>query len=226
MKDPKNKKASPVGSTTYCLTSRTGNCTDFESLWTSFARSIGIPTQIVYGSFLKPDLMGQDQDQSYHCWAEFYAPGLGWIPHDVAVADLRRRGARSIVVAGHSLGGTAAVAYGANHDDLAGVIGFAAGEAYWGPPSQLPDIARALAGRAELWVAGAGYLFSDLQARATTLPSVRLLGPCDDARMQTLYAAASVVVIPSLWPEPFGFVGLEAMAHGRATVAFARGGIN
>src|SRR5258705_10247820 len=88
VKDPKNKKASPVGSTTYCLTSRTGNCTDFESLWTSFARSIGIPTQIVYGSFLKPDLMGQDQDQSYHCWAEFYAPGLGWIPHDVAVADL------------------------------------------------------------------------------------------------------------------------------------------
>jgi len=88
VKDPKNKKASPVGSTTYCLTSRTGNCTDFESLWTSFARGIGIPTQIVYGSFLKPDLMGQDQDQSYHCWAEFYAPGLGWIPHDVAVADL------------------------------------------------------------------------------------------------------------------------------------------
>jgi transglutaminase-like putative cysteine protease len=88
VKDPKNKKASPVGSTEYCLTARTGNCTDFESLWTSFARSIGIPTQIVYGSFLKPDLMGQDQDQSYHCWAEFYAPGLGWISHDVAVADL------------------------------------------------------------------------------------------------------------------------------------------
>lgn len=88
VKDPKNMKASPVGSTTYCLTFRTGNCTDFESLWTSFARAIGIPTQIVYGSFLKPDLMGQDQDQSYHCWAEFYAPGLGWIPHDVAVADL------------------------------------------------------------------------------------------------------------------------------------------
>ncbi|MGN6730953.1 MAG: transglutaminase-like domain-containing protein [Candidatus Binatia bacterium] len=88
VKDPQNKKASPVGSTTYCLTYRTGNCTDFESLFTSFARSVGIPTQIVYGSFLKPDLVNQDQDQSYHCWAEFYAPGLGWIPHDVAVADL------------------------------------------------------------------------------------------------------------------------------------------
>jgi transglutaminase-like putative cysteine protease len=88
VKDPKNKKASPVGSTSYCLTFRTGNCTDFESLWASLARARSIPTQIVYGSFLKPDLRAQDQDQSYHCWAEFYAPGLGWVHHDVAVADL------------------------------------------------------------------------------------------------------------------------------------------
>jgi transglutaminase-like putative cysteine protease len=88
VKDPKNMKASPVGSTTYCLTFRTGNCTDFESLWTSLARAKGIPTRIVYGSFFKPDLNGNDLDQSYHCWAIFYAPGLGWIPHDVAVADM------------------------------------------------------------------------------------------------------------------------------------------
>jgi transglutaminase-like putative cysteine protease len=88
VKDPKNKKASPVGSSTYCLTFRTGNCTDFEALWTSLARAAGIPTRIVYGSFFKPDLNGIDGDQSYHCWATFYAPGLGWVPHDVAVADM------------------------------------------------------------------------------------------------------------------------------------------
>jgi transglutaminase-like putative cysteine protease len=88
VKDPKNKKASPLGSSTYCLTFRTGNCTDFESLWASLARAKGIPTQIVYGSFLKPDLRARDADQSYHCWAEFYAPGLGWVSHDVSVADL------------------------------------------------------------------------------------------------------------------------------------------
>ncbi len=88
VKDPEHKKASPVGSTTYCLTFRTGNCTDFESLWASLARAKGIPTQIVYGSFLKPELRDRDEDQSYHCWAMFYAPGLGWVPHDVAVADL------------------------------------------------------------------------------------------------------------------------------------------
>lgn len=28
-------------------------------------------------------------------------------------------------------------------------------------------------------------------------------------------ANASIVVVPSLWPEPFGLVGLEAMASGR-----------
>jgi transglutaminase-like putative cysteine protease len=88
VKDPKNKKASPVGSTTYCLAFRTGNCTDFEALWTSLARAQGIPARIVYGSFFKPDLNGFDLDQSYHCWATFYAPGLGWVPHDVAVADM------------------------------------------------------------------------------------------------------------------------------------------
>jgi transglutaminase-like putative cysteine protease len=88
VKDPANKKASPVGSTTYCLTSRTGNCTDFHSLWTSLARAAGIPTRMVYGSFLKAELNGQDRDQSYHCWPEFWAPELGWIPHDVAVADI------------------------------------------------------------------------------------------------------------------------------------------
>jgi len=88
VKDPKTKKASPVGSTTYCLVFRTGNCTDFESLWTSLARAKGIPTRIVYGSFFKPDLNEKDLDQSYHCWAEFYVPRLGWISHDVSVADL------------------------------------------------------------------------------------------------------------------------------------------
>ncbi len=88
VKDPQNKKASPVGSTEYCLKSKTGNCTDFHSLWTSLARASGIPTRMVYGSFFKAELDGQDADQSYHCWPEFYVPGTGWVPHDVAVADI------------------------------------------------------------------------------------------------------------------------------------------
>jgi transglutaminase-like putative cysteine protease len=88
VKDPANKKASPVGSTEYCLSTGTGNCTDFHSLWTSLARASGIPTRLVYGSFFKAELDGQDADQSYHCWPEFFVPGTGWVPHDVAVADI------------------------------------------------------------------------------------------------------------------------------------------
>lgn len=88
VKHPDRMKASPVGSAEYCLDSRTGNCTDFHSLWTALARGAGIPTRMVYGSFFKKDLAGKDADQSYHCWIEFWAPELGWIVHDVAVADL------------------------------------------------------------------------------------------------------------------------------------------
>jgi len=88
VKDPDHLKASPVGSTEYCLETRTGNCTDFHSLYLSLSRAAGIPTRITYGSLFKAPLDGQDQDQSYHCWIEFWAPNLGWIPLDVAVADI------------------------------------------------------------------------------------------------------------------------------------------
>ncbi len=88
VKYPDRLKASPVGSTEYCLANKTGNCTDFHSLWASLARASGLPTRIVYGSFFKKELDGQDKDQSYHCWPEFYVPNFGWAPHDVAVADL------------------------------------------------------------------------------------------------------------------------------------------
>jgi len=88
VKYPETKKASPVGSSEYCLANKTGNCTDFHSLWAALARAQGIPTRIVYGSFFKAELDGKDKDQSYHCWQEFYVPGAGWVPHDVAVADI------------------------------------------------------------------------------------------------------------------------------------------
>lgn len=88
VKDPSKWKASPVGSSDYCLKNRTGNCTDFHSLWTALARASGIPTRMKYGSLFKPSLDGQDKDASYHCWPESWFPGLGWVPNDVAVADI------------------------------------------------------------------------------------------------------------------------------------------
>lgn len=88
VKDPGRWKASPVGSSEYCRTTGTGNCTDFHSLWTALARASGIPTRMKYGSLFKPALDGVDRDASYHCWPESWFPGLGWVPNDVAVADI------------------------------------------------------------------------------------------------------------------------------------------
>jgi len=43
--------------------------------------------------------------------------------------------------------------------------------------------------------------------------------------METLLDRASLVICPSVWQEPFGLVGLEAMAHAKPIVAFGVGGI-
>jgi glycosyltransferase involved in cell wall biosynthesis len=45
-----------------------------------------------------------------------------------------------------------------------------------------------------------------------------------ERRLQLL-RAADVLVVPSLWPEPFGMVGLEAASLGVPSVAFRTGGI-
>ena len=94
VKDPKHLKASGIGSSEYCLRTKSGNCTDFHSLYAALARSQGIPVRMVYGSLFKPELDGVDKDGSYHCWVEFYNPGAGWTPLDVALADLQESPAK------------------------------------------------------------------------------------------------------------------------------------
>lgn len=60
---------------------KAGNCTDFHSLFVSLARSIGIPANFVIGFSIPKGKSGQVK--SYHCWAEFYDDGSGWVPVDV-----------------------------------------------------------------------------------------------------------------------------------------------
>jgi len=43
--------------------------------------------------------------------------------------------------------------------------------------------------------------------------------------VRTFYGQARVLVMPSLWPEPFGRVGIEALAEGAPVVAFSVGAI-
>lgn len=44
-------------------------------------------------------------------------------------------------------------------------------------------------------------------------------------QLDGFYQSARLLVVPSRWPEPFGMVGIEAMARGRPVVAFDTGGI-
>jgi glycosyltransferase involved in cell wall biosynthesis len=55
---------------------------------------------------------------------------------------------------------------------------------------------------------------------------VSFTGWIEHQRLEQFYRNARAVIVPSRWPEPFGMVGLEAMARGRPVVAFNSGGIS
>lgn len=63
---------------------RAGNCTDFHSLFLSLARAEGIPTRFVIGFPLPAEDSGTVS--GYHCWAEFWVEGKGWVPVDASDA--------------------------------------------------------------------------------------------------------------------------------------------
>lgn len=60
-----------------------GNCTDFHAVFIGLCRAVGIPAKFAIG-FSLPAGRGQGEIDSYHCWAEFYLKGYGWIPVDVS----------------------------------------------------------------------------------------------------------------------------------------------
>lgn len=54
---------------------------------------------------------------------------------------------------------------------------------------------------------------------------VKFAGYVSQEKVAEHYREASLAVMSSVWPEPFGAVGLEAMRHGLPVVAFDAGGI-
>jgi hypothetical protein len=73
------------GDVLYACDAKKGNCTDFHSLFIAMARSQGIPARFEIGFPLPPG-KHTAEIAGYHCWADFYIEGKGWIPVDISEA--------------------------------------------------------------------------------------------------------------------------------------------
>jgi glycosyltransferase involved in cell wall biosynthesis len=81
---------------------------------------------------------------------------------------------------------------------------------------------------AELVVCGEGWQLPAMRRLADrhgVAGRVHFRGWLDPGQLARELAEASVLALPSLWPEPFGLVGIEALAAGRPVVASATGGV-
>jgi len=95
----------------------------------------------------------------------------------------------------------------------------------------LPEAAKGLNRPLELDLAGEGPEREALERRSAQLMAevpqvqVRFHGWIGRERRERLLSEVDLLVVPSIWPEPFGLVGLEAARHGVPAVAFDVGGI-
>ncbi len=74
------------GDALFACDARRGNCTDFHALIIGMARSVGIPARFAIGLPLPPG-RGGGEIPGYHCWAELYVDGRGWVPVDSSEAS-------------------------------------------------------------------------------------------------------------------------------------------
>jgi len=73
------------GDAVWACDSKRGNCTDFHSVLIGMMRTKGIPARFEIG-FPLPDDKSGGEIPGYHCWAEFYIEGIGWVPVDASEA--------------------------------------------------------------------------------------------------------------------------------------------
>jgi glycosyltransferase involved in cell wall biosynthesis len=78
--------------------------------------------------------------------------------------------------------------------------------------------------RFELRVAGSGDALAALQLEFGGCANIRFLGAVDSAGLETLYAAATAVILSSLAPETFGLTVVEGMAFGTPALVHDAGG--
>lgn len=73
------------GDAVYACNIGKGNCTDYHSLFNALLRVQKTPAQFNIGFSIPEDLSGVIP--GYHCWADFYKEGEGWVPVDISNAD-------------------------------------------------------------------------------------------------------------------------------------------
>jgi glycosyltransferase involved in cell wall biosynthesis len=89
-----------------------------------------------------------------------------------------------------------------------------------GALAQLPGVTAAIAGDGP-----ARDSLEELAAQLGITDRVRFLGWIEPRRRTSLYRGSRVFALPSLWDEPFGIVGVEALGAGLPVVASAAGGV-
>jgi transglutaminase-like putative cysteine protease len=72
------------GDSLWVCDAKHGNCTDFHSLFISLARAEGIPARFEIGFPVSNGTEGTIP--GYHCWAQFFVNGIGWVPVDISEA--------------------------------------------------------------------------------------------------------------------------------------------
>jgi len=90
----------------------------------------------------------------------------------------------------------------------------------------IPEAQRKLGCELTLTVAGDGRDLDAARslARRTGI-AAEFLGWVNTSQKLALMRASDLLVVPSLWPEPFGMVGIEAGSNGLPAAGFAVGGI-
>jgi transglutaminase-like putative cysteine protease len=73
------------GDAVWACDSKHGNCTDFHSPFIGMMRSDDIPARFDIG-FPIPENKDSGDIAGYHCWAEFFARNIGWVPLDISEA--------------------------------------------------------------------------------------------------------------------------------------------
>jgi glycosyltransferase involved in cell wall biosynthesis len=96
----------------------------------------------------------------------------------------------------------------------------------------LPLVARSLQCPLQLTFAGDGPDRKLWERHAITIKalhpavSIQFVGWASEDRLRALFVDSDLLVVPSVWPEPFGLVGPEAGCYGVPAAAFDVGGIS